>query len=574
MYTYSKSDKIKVLIVDDIAATRENIRRLLQFEQDIEVVGGAGTGREAILLYEVTNPDVVIMDINMPEMDGITATNIICTKHKDAHIIMLSVQNAPEYIRRSMLAGAKEYLITPPNADELVSIIRKQGLSAKTAKEKEIDVDEAMKEAFRLGESVDNGERQEAIRIYAIVLQKSPALGVAWFNTGVIQSRMGNWQEAIRSFSQAQDDPDLRLVTAFAKLKLKDENGQQLSDADFPQEFRGEKRGALGVQGPCHNAANELRNRGYSCTLESKGESCSIHCHTGNGDYIIAVNDLLGTLFKNVYRKEGGKEINLDDVESLSETDQEIKRLEVGRLPIAQAPVLKVADGSQYRATREIAERKVGPHGWVRLGRSFDEVAEQNAADAKRSGIEYIQITSIEHIAKTNRVPGTFLACCLRGEPHALAMPEYVDTDCIPTIKRSVERSACVFRAEFFTQPEYPLVHIGLGLPVKFLEGSKVAFTVVENVANFVEANFQDWVKAIETKRYTMVDVVTQDGNLIASGRTTLEPIIISEIVEAVNKANTYLNMIPQGSQNYKTAVNRFFQQYPDPFIWSPPVVK
>ena len=386
------------------------------------------------------------------------------------------------------------------------------------AEMKDINVDEAMKEAFRSGESVDNGERRKAIQLYADVVRRSPAIRVAWFNMGVIQSRMGNWQEAIRSFVQAQDDPDLRLAAAFAKLQLMVEKGQQPSDADFPQDFHGDKRSTLGVQGPCHNAANELRNRGYTCTLEPKGESCSIHCHTANGDYIIAVDDILGMLIKNVWRKEGEKEVNLGDAESLSDTDREIKTLDVGRLPFAQAPVSQVSDASHYRAAKEIAERRVDPHGWVRAGRSFDEVAEQNAADANRAGMKYFQVTSIEHIAKSNRVSGTFLAFCLRGEPHALAMPENVDTDCIPTIKRSVEGSACVFRAEFFTQPEYPLVHIGLGLPVKFLEGSKVAFTVVENVANFVEANFQEWVEAIETKRYTLVDVVAPDGNLVASG--------------------------------------------------------
>lgn len=436
------------------------------------------------------------------------------------------------------------------------------------AEVREINVDEAMKEAFRSGESVDSGERRKAIGLYADVLHKSPAIRVAWFNMGVIQNRMRNWQEAIRSFAQAQDDPDLRLAAAFAKAKLMVENGQIPSDADLPQDFRGDKRGALGVQGPCHNTANELRNRGYTCTLEPKGESCSIHCHTANGDYIIAVNDMLGVLFKNVYRKEGDKEINLLDAESLSDTDREIKTLDVGRLPLAQAPVSKVSDVSHYRAAKEIAERRVvDPHGWVRASRSFDEITKQNAADANRVGMKYVHVYDIENIAKSNRVSGTFLACCLDGEPHALAMPDNPETDSLPTLKRSVEGSACVFRAVFFTQPEYPLVHIGLGLPVKFLEGSKVAFIIVENVANFVEANFQEWVEAIETKRYTIVDVVVPDGHLVASGRTNLDPKVISEIVEGVNKANVFLKTIPQGSQNYTTAVNRFFQEYPDPFF-------
>jgi tetratricopeptide (TPR) repeat protein len=434
----------------------------------------------------------------------------------------------------------------------------------------EAHLDEALKEAFRLGEAVDNATRRKAVQLYADIIRRSPSARVAWFNMGVIQSRMGNWQEAIRSFAQAQEEPDLRLATAFARLKLLVEKGQQLSDADFPQDFRGDKRGALGVQGPCQNAANELRNRGYKCTLEAKGESCSIHCDTGTGQYIIAVNDLLGMLMKNVYRKDGDKEVNLGDTESLSETDREIKTLDIGRLPLVQAPVSMVVEASRYREARQIAERKAGPHGWVRMGRSFDEIGKQNAADAARAGMEYHQVTSLEHIAKSNWVAGSFLACVLDGEPHALAMLETVQDSSKPTLKRAVERSACVFRAEYFAMPEYPLVHIGLGLPVQFMEGSKVAFAVVENVANFLEANFQDWVSAIEMEEYTLVDVFAPDFTLVASGRTNLDAKVIAEIVESVNKANRHFNTIAEGSRDYSKAVKAFYQQHPEPFIWSP----
>jgi pilus assembly protein CpaE len=73
-------EKIRVLIVDDIADTRENLKRLLQFDQMIEFVGAARSGREAIDLSLQLKPDVVIMDINMPDMDGITATEAIRRK--------------------------------------------------------------------------------------------------------------------------------------------------------------------------------------------------------------------------------------------------------------------------------------------------------------------------------------------------------------------------------------------------------------------------------------------------------------------------------------------------------------
>jgi pilus assembly protein CpaE len=119
--------KTRVLIVDDIAETRENIRKLLQFEADIEVVGMARTGREGIQLAKETRPHVVLMDINMPDMDGIQATEIIAKDIPSAQIIIVSVQSDTDYLRRAMLAGARDFLSKPPPADELVNTIRRLG---------------------------------------------------------------------------------------------------------------------------------------------------------------------------------------------------------------------------------------------------------------------------------------------------------------------------------------------------------------------------------------------------------------------------------------------------------------
>ncbi len=124
------SVKIRVLIVDDIAETRENIRRLLQFEGDMEVVGAARTGREGIELAVETKPDVILMDINMPDMDGIAATEAIRKKIPYAQIIILSVQGDPNYMRRAMLAGARDFITKPPLIDELTAAIRRAAVMA------------------------------------------------------------------------------------------------------------------------------------------------------------------------------------------------------------------------------------------------------------------------------------------------------------------------------------------------------------------------------------------------------------------------------------------------------------
>jgi pilus assembly protein CpaE len=131
-----ETEKIRVVIVDDIAETRENIRKLLQFEPDVEVVGVARTGREAIDIAKEAKPDVLLMDINMPDMDGIAATEIIRKNVPFTQIIILSIQNDPNYMRRAMLAGARDFLTKPPTIDELNSAIRRAGINAREERQK------------------------------------------------------------------------------------------------------------------------------------------------------------------------------------------------------------------------------------------------------------------------------------------------------------------------------------------------------------------------------------------------------------------------------------------------------
>jgi len=132
----AQDDKIHVLIVDDVAETRENIRKLLQFDAQVEVVGAARTGAEAVELAIESQPDVVLMDINMPDMDGISATESIRKKVPFTQIIILSVQGDPNYMRRAMLAGARDFLTKPIDVDELSAAIKRAGRVASNEKEK------------------------------------------------------------------------------------------------------------------------------------------------------------------------------------------------------------------------------------------------------------------------------------------------------------------------------------------------------------------------------------------------------------------------------------------------------
>ena len=117
-------DQIRVLIVDDIPETRDHLTKLLGFESDMIVVGAASSGREAIDLATALLPDVVLMDINMPDMDGIAATEQLSSTVPTVSVVMMSVQGEADYLRGSMLAGAREFLVKPFSSDELSASIR------------------------------------------------------------------------------------------------------------------------------------------------------------------------------------------------------------------------------------------------------------------------------------------------------------------------------------------------------------------------------------------------------------------------------------------------------------------
>ena len=96
---------IRVLLADFLAERRVGLRAGAGEAADISICGEASTGLEAITQFNALKPDVAIMYLNLPEIDGIAATKIICDKHPDARVIMMTVQNSSEYIRRSMVAG-------------------------------------------------------------------------------------------------------------------------------------------------------------------------------------------------------------------------------------------------------------------------------------------------------------------------------------------------------------------------------------------------------------------------------------------------------------------------------------
>src|SRR5919108_6386230 len=119
------ADLIKVLIVDDIPSTLDNLQKLLSFEPDIQVVATATNGKEGIEQAKKLSPDIILMDVNMPIVDGIQATETLAQEAPNSPVIIMSVQGERDYLRRAMQSGAREFLIKPFSGDELIASIRR-----------------------------------------------------------------------------------------------------------------------------------------------------------------------------------------------------------------------------------------------------------------------------------------------------------------------------------------------------------------------------------------------------------------------------------------------------------------
>jgi two-component system response regulator NreC len=116
--------KIRVLIVDDHTVVRSGVRLLLEIEPDIVVVGEARDGHEAIALTETLQPDVVLMDIAMPEMDGMAATRQIKAAWPQVNILGLTMHRVDEYFFEMLKAGASGYILKGADTSDLINAVR------------------------------------------------------------------------------------------------------------------------------------------------------------------------------------------------------------------------------------------------------------------------------------------------------------------------------------------------------------------------------------------------------------------------------------------------------------------
>ena len=119
----SPNKKLKVLIADDVQETRRNTRLMLATIDDVEVVAIAANGVQAVQLAEENHPDILLLDINMPEMDGLSAYRNIAQVHPDIGCIIISAEKDTTTLRTAMSIGVQEYLIKPFTIEELETAI-------------------------------------------------------------------------------------------------------------------------------------------------------------------------------------------------------------------------------------------------------------------------------------------------------------------------------------------------------------------------------------------------------------------------------------------------------------------
>ena len=115
---------IRVLLADDQALLRTGFRLILDAEADLEVVGEASNGVEAVAQADELEPDVVLMDLRMPEMDGVEATRRITATHQSTRVVVLTTFDLDEYVYASLRAGASAFLLKDAKEDQLLSAIR------------------------------------------------------------------------------------------------------------------------------------------------------------------------------------------------------------------------------------------------------------------------------------------------------------------------------------------------------------------------------------------------------------------------------------------------------------------
>jgi DNA-binding NarL/FixJ family response regulator len=130
----------RLLIVDDHQLTRSGLRSVLAGESTLEVVGEARTGQEALTLCRRLRPDLVLMDVRMPDLDGLTATRVINQEYPGARVLLITLNENPLYLREALQAGATGYVLKGATKAEIIHAV-KQALRGLQVLPPELDIE-------------------------------------------------------------------------------------------------------------------------------------------------------------------------------------------------------------------------------------------------------------------------------------------------------------------------------------------------------------------------------------------------------------------------------------------------
>lgn len=190
------NEPITVLIVDDHAVVRHGIRALLEAEGDFTVVGEVGSGGEAVLLAADLAPDVVLMDLLMPEMDGVEATRLLKQRSPRSQVIVLTSYHEDEQIFPAIRAGALSYLLKGVGLEELTEAVRKAARGEATlhphvAARLVQELKGASQETARLYTTLSERER-EVLRLIAEGLSNAQIAGRLVISERTVKSHVNN----------------------------------------------------------------------------------------------------------------------------------------------------------------------------------------------------------------------------------------------------------------------------------------------------------------------------------------------------------------------------------------------
>lgn len=167
----SEAARLRIVIVDDHAILREGLATILGRAPDLEVIGQAGDGPGALEAFRRLRPDVMLMDVGLPGINGIDVTRTVCQEFPDARIIVLTVHDGDEYVYRALRAGARAYLLKDAAGEEVIEAVRQVGSGKRLL---------APAAAARLAERVASSElteREQAVLAILVEGKSNAAIG-------------------------------------------------------------------------------------------------------------------------------------------------------------------------------------------------------------------------------------------------------------------------------------------------------------------------------------------------------------------------------------------------------------